>query len=108
MYLGLTGMLFIENFKKKNNCTWKDVWLFLSGKMKNAKFYPVTGKPIIFLSLLSLGYGGLIEIIQEYFSLNRTGDWFDFLADAFGIIIAICILTAFQRARLNPSSIKNT
>ena len=104
MYLGLTGMLFIENFKKKNGYTWKNVLLFLSGKIKKAGVHPVSGRSITILSLFSLLYGGLIEIIQEYFSLYRTGDGWDFFADIIGVLIATCILFIFQRIRINHTA----
>jgi len=106
MYLGLTGMLFIENFKKKNGYTWKNVFLFLSGKITEAETHPVSGKSIAFFSLLSLFYGGLIEIIQEYFSQFRTGDGWDFFADTIGVLIAIGILLLTQRIRINHPATK--
>ncbi|GBU08692.1 hypothetical protein AwDysgo_20230 [Bacteroidales bacterium] len=34
--------------------------------------------------VIPLIYSGLVELIQEYFSATRTGDWLDFLANAAG------------------------
>jgi VanZ family protein len=36
-------------------------------------------------------FSGLIEIIQEYFSPFRTGDWIDFLFDGIGAFVGIVI-----------------
>lgn len=45
-------------------------------------------KMLIFAVLLSILYGGLIEILQaKYF--DRTGDWFDFLANSLGALSTI-------------------
>ncbi len=41
-----------------------------------------------FLFLLIIGailYGGLIEIIQEYFTIRRTAEWLDWGADILGV-----------------------
>lgn len=34
-------------------------------------------------------YGGLIEIIQHNYCENRSGDWYDFLADFIGSLLAL-------------------
>lgn len=41
--------------------------------------------------LLPAVYGGLMELLQEYFFPPRTGDWFDFLADSIGALVAFII-----------------
>lgn len=35
--------------------------------------------------------GGLIELVQAYCTTNRSGEWLDFAADAFGCTLAIGI-----------------
>ena len=32
-------------------------------------------------------YGGLIEVLQGSCTTTRSGDWYDFLADAFGVLV---------------------
>ena len=39
--------------------------------------------------IVSIGYGGLIEILQEQFFYPRTGDWLDWLADCIGSAVGI-------------------
>ena len=52
----------------------------------------------IFLTLfISIAYGGLTELIQEYLIKSRTGDWIDFLADSIGTIIGILAFYLFFR-----------
>ncbi len=60
---------------------------YFKNKISNAKLFLLT---FLFPTLFS----GLIELIQEYFTSNRTGDWFDFLFDGIGAFTAfiICLL----------------
>lgn len=37
--------------------------------------------------LLPAFMGGIIEIMQEYLTTCRSGDWFDFAADCIGVVI---------------------
>lgn len=43
---------------------------------------------IIFAIMLPIIYGGIIELLQERY-FDRDGDWFDFLANAIGVV---CVL----------------
>ncbi len=45
------------------------------------------GKFIFILMVLAIFYGGLIEIIQEYFTTRRTAEWLDWLADIVGVFL---------------------
>ena len=65
MFAGLSGILFFDN----------------TSYLK----FPIS-KPRIFLYifLFPIAIGGLIEIMQEYFTTSRSGDWFDFLFDIAG------------------------
>ncbi len=40
------------------------------------------------MNLYPLILGGLIEIIQSMFTQSRSGDWYDFIADISGILVA--------------------
>ncbi|MBR3520418.1 MAG: VanZ family protein [Paludibacteraceae bacterium] len=48
-----------------------------------------------------IAYGGLIELLQEYCFPPRTGDWFDWLADAVGAVTAY-----FLAKKLLPKYVK--
>ena len=80
MYAGLSGMLWIEFLR--NHCKYDDVlWHAWIG----AVLCPV---------LMS----GAIELLQEYCTTYRGGDWFDFLANICGVTLA----TLFSYFVLRP------
>lgn len=68
LYLGLSGVVFFDS--------------------TNYLRFPIS-KIRIFLGsfLFPIALGGLIEILQNYFSKTRSGDWFDFFSDEIGAII---------------------
>ncbi|HEX5003344.1 MAG TPA: VanZ family protein [Bacteroidia bacterium] len=39
-------------------------------------------------------YGGTIELMQEYLTIERTGDWVDMLANTIGLLIGIYVFRA--------------
>ena len=56
-------------------------------------------KAIILAFVISIAYGGLTEIMQEYLVPKRTGDWLDFLADSIGTGIGVLIFYLFFRRK---------
>lgn len=50
---------------------------------------------IVTAFLLPILYGGFIEILQHYFFAPRSGDWFDFLADLLGSLVALPIALVY-------------
>ena len=60
-------------------------WEFLQGRKQ-------TKAPIwhawIGAFLCPLIYGGMVELVQEYCTTHRGGEWFDFLANSTGVILA--------------------
>jgi len=55
---------------------------------------------MLWVWLLPVAMGGLIEILQEYCtSGRRSGDWLDFLADSIGSTIAFLIGILLVRCR---------
>jgi len=83
MYAVLAFVLVLEATRKKNIGYYTLVILF----------------PIL--------YGGLLEILQHYFFPPRTGDWFDFLANAIGVLIGYFIAQQVLKMKskiVNPNS----
>lgn len=81
MYFALSGVVCFELYRQRY--TFQEVKMRLWGLV-----YPIA-------------YGGVIELLQENFFPPRTGDWFDWLADALGA------LTAFFLAKwLLPKYVK--
>ena len=46
-------------------------------------------KWLIWIVLIPVALGGLMEICQSTLTPNRNGDWIDFWADGIGVIIAL-------------------
>ena len=56
-------------------------------------------KAILLAIIISIAYGGLTELMQEYLVPSRTGDWVDFLADGIGTLLGATIFYLFYRNR---------
>ena len=54
-------------------------------------------KAILLAIVISIAYGGLTELMQEYLVPSRTGDWVDFLADGIGTLLGATIFYLFYR-----------
>lgn len=62
-------------------------------------------KQTILISVLSIFYGGILELLQSVFpSLGRSGDWLDAIADAIGVVLAALLYLLF--CRLFPETYK--
>ncbi|MDR2475533.1 MAG: VanZ family protein [Bacteroidales bacterium] len=96
MYFGLTGMLYVDYFKLYQAYSWKQVCVFVL-KSKRGAVQPLSVKPFILLAILSLAYGGGIEIFQYYCSPFRTGDVNDFFADLCGVSLAFAVAAVYYR-----------
>lgn len=82
MYGGLSGVLWLEflrNHRKRGLVMWH-AWV-------GAVACPV---------LLS----GLVELLQEYCTVHRGGDWFDFLANITGVALATLVSYFVLRPRI--------
>lgn len=57
--------------------------------------------------ITSIIFGGVIELIQKYLLLHRSGDWLDFAANTTGIITAcICYAIVFKSKTQKNQSTK--
>ncbi|PCJ26805.1 MAG: hypothetical protein COA97_05280 [Flavobacteriales bacterium] len=45
----------------------------------------------IIIVLICVFYGGLMEILQNSIFINRSGNWYDFIANTIGAIIGVLI-----------------
>jgi len=72
MFLGLSGVVFFDT----------------TGYLR----FAVSNLEIFFSAFLfPIAIGGLVEIMQEYVSATRSGDWFDFLFNVVGAILGLGI-----------------
>lgn len=56
-------------------------------------------KPFGIVLLIGAIYGGVIELLQEYFFPPRTGDWWDWLADCTGALLAVILFRLYYAIR---------
>ncbi|MFB0924363.1 MAG: hypothetical protein QMB65_03625, partial [Vicingaceae bacterium] len=47
------------------------------------------GLKIVFFGII---YGGFMEVLQDEIFINRSGNWYDFFANALGAIVGVLIL----------------
>lgn len=69
MYFGMSGVLWLE---------------YLKSHRQQFRLLPV----IIGAVILPIVFSGCIELIQEYCTTYRGGDWLDFTANSIGVILA--------------------
>ena len=48
-------------------------------------------KTQVVIILFGIFYGGFMEIMQHYIFINRSGNWYDFIANAIGAILGVFI-----------------
>lgn len=77
MYLVLTWMLLWDG---------KATEWYRSG---NGKYCWKSWRWWLVFIVFPMGYGGLIEVLQEYVFYPRTGDWLDWVADCVGVMTGI-------------------
>ncbi|GHT39057.1 membrane protein [Bacteroidia bacterium] len=75
MFMGLSGVVFFDNTNYLRTAV-----------SRQRIFWSSFSFPVVF--------SGAIEIMQEYLTTTRTGDWMDFLFDTIGAFIGlvICVL----------------
>ena len=70
-------------------CLWGYRKQFVSNGLTYQK------KALLLAVVISIFYGGLTEMLQEYLVPDRTGDWFDFLADSIGTLLGVFVFLLF-------------
>lgn len=59
---------------------------------------PISGKALFIACLISILFGGLIELLQAYYVPGRVGDWYDFAANTSGSLSFVLMLVVSHRA----------
>lgn len=78
MYFGLTTIILIENKKKHK----------------------------LFITLSTVILSGLIELIQQYLTNYRSGDWLDLLSNSIGSFTALLIITLYYNRLIEIKLLK--
>ena len=82
MYFGFSSILWFEFFKSKDSKTPKS-------------------KCLIHASLFPILMSGIIELLQEYCTSYRGGDWLDFLANSLGVVVATVLFYFYLSKKMN-------
>ncbi len=79
MYFGMSGMLWLEFLRahRRDNTPLWHAWV-------GALLCPVL-------------FSGVVELLQEYCTTYRGGDWMDFLANAAGALLASAVAQGVRR-----------
>ena len=62
--------------------------------------YPHKKSLYTIITLISIAYGGLTEILQKYLFINRYGSIFDFIADTIGCFLGLCMFLFLAQKKL--------
>ena len=46
---------------------------------------------MISITVFGILFGGLMEICQHYIFINRSGNWYDFIANAIGALLGVIL-----------------
>jgi VanZ family protein len=69
------------------------IWGYRKQFISNGKTY--RRKALLLTTIISICYGGLTELMQEFIVPSRIGDKFDFIADMIGTLIGILVFYLF-------------
>lgn len=64
----------------------------LGGIINNKEKVTASGKTKYIVLAVAIGYGGLIEVLQESVFINRSGNIPDFVANSLGAFLAVLII----------------
>jgi VanZ family protein len=56
------------------------------------RFHSFSLRSLALIAIISIAYGGFIELIQHYLVPGRFGDWLDFVANASGAFLGIVVM----------------
>jgi VanZ like family. len=82
MYAGLSGIIWVEFLRSHRNY----------GKSILKAWFGVFVCPLIF--------SGVVELMQEYLTEHRSGDWIDFWANTCGVAMAALFVNVVLRPRI--------
>lgn len=77
-------------------------WMIpIARRLKNHKSEIINLKseftPYIYVCALVSLYGGLMELLQHYCTLTRSGEWIDLLADFIGALIGVVLVFVIKK-----------
>ncbi len=85
--------------------------LLIAGNIRQTQFEKLRNAPVAGAFLISVAYGGLIELLQDLPAIERNGDWQDMLANMIGTILGYFFfryLYGKPYEYVNPHKVKHT
>jgi len=79
------------------------IFLLCRGFAMQQKFSFLKKTPLLSSFVIGIFYGGLTEILQATVFIERTGDFFDFLADTAGCFAGL-IFFVFLKKKIIPAN----
>ena len=70
--------------------------LFIAAFYNETKRFHSAKKCFLWAFITAVILGGLIELLQGYLTMNRSGDIMDVFFNTFGTIVALCFMTRFR------------
>lgn len=82
---------FFPGFDKLTHCGlfFVMVVLYCSGHLRAKRLNFLSIKDAFFITLIIIFYGAVIEVLQKYVFVWRSGDWNDLFADSVGACMGI-------------------
>jgi VanZ family protein len=74
-------------------------YLLIRGFIKQKKFSGLKNSPGLSAVIFSIFYGVLIEVLQEYVFIDRSGEFFDALANSIGALIGLLCFNYLAKRR---------
>ena len=71
--------------------------LFFIRSNKLTKLKLMNKNAVFIAAGISIAYGGLIEILQATVFTDRSADWYDFIADSFGCLVAALLYCSISK-----------
>jgi len=79
-------------------------FLLIKGFVQHKNYNVITKSPKLWAVLLSTGYGVVIEVLQQYVFIDRTGDLRDAIANALGSLAGLWCFHYLAEKRLPGNS----
>jgi len=79
-------------------------YLLIRGFTRQQAVALFTAHPRLWALLLTIAYGALIELLQQYVLIDRSGEVFDALADALGAFLGMWVFDYLRKKRFPRES----
>jgi VanZ family protein len=96
--------MFFPGFDKLTHCGFFFVFTVLAANGIISRYKRISYSKAFGLLVLSVAFGGAIELLQLYIFTWRSGEWNDLFADTVGICMALFCILVTQYALQNEKN----